>query len=146
MYERCHQNTIQIFFVGMLDSSRIFPYEHKVLEGKRIAFYCTSKGDVRWYNNKESLILTGDSLLLTEVSVSQEGYYQCQGTDDEDQVFWARGKLIVIGEWCNTFLDTNIMLGKKGLIKTALRLMRVRNKYPELLWLRFTKIQTCKSF
>ena len=116
------------------------------MKGKRIAFYCISIGEVKWYNKEESLIFTGDSLVLTVMGVSQQGYYQCQGIDDEDQVFWSRGKLIVIGELRNTLSGTNTMLGKKGLIKTASRLMRAGNKYPEILWLRFTKIQTCKSF
>ena len=91
------------FFLIDLDKTRIDPHELKVKIGMNAEFKCHGHKIIWNFNGRVSLPDNvdlqdyGTSLNVLKANIENSGIYECNGRDAQDKLFYAFGRLIVIG-------------------------------------------------
>ena len=84
-----------------LDQSKINPPKHTVREESDVYFECLSYDPAIWSFIDGHLLPNAqprgsNSLFIERVKLGNRGYYECQGTDDEQSTFYARCHLKIL--------------------------------------------------
>ena len=81
------------------DQSKILPLERTISEGMNAWFSCSSRKKVYWYyeDNTERYFY-GKTLVISKVSHRDQGRYECESTNEQGDVFRAKGLLKVRGK------------------------------------------------
>ena len=86
-----------------IDYSRIVPVEIDRKEGSDVMFTCHSFAKPKWYFdgiplNSNRFKQLGNNLYIKNIQSVNQGYYECQGTAEEEQKFAAKSFLKVRGK------------------------------------------------
>ena len=98
----------------IVDNDRINPQVRKIYEGMDAHFKCTSAGVISWQFPKQKVPVNNiytynNTLYITNATKLNAGIYICRGNTYQNEVFFAKGQLIVVGMYTMTSSSTIVL-------------------------------------
>jgi len=106
---------IKSSIIVVVDSNRIHPQALFPKLGDNVVFDCLSTSRTTWTFHNQTLpvnagVVNSTSLVISSITLDNGGSYECMGTTEARETFYARAYLKVISECINSMCLINVAL------------------------------------